>query len=121
MRKYWEVSIRWNDNNSEEGTFTESVFADDDVQAQRLVAESMACSDDSEIDPDDEGEFAEFVASALQRVDSVSEVGKSLPDDIESVFFDELFPDGQRRSINMNALAALLAEHRDRVLTPARG
>ncbi|MBN3760893.1 hypothetical protein [Burkholderia sp. Ac-20365] len=115
MRNYYEVCIRWNDNDAEEGTFTESVFANDEDEASEAVATSMAGSS-SDVDNSNPDEVARFVEEALQRVSYVTNVVSSLPDDISSVFFDELFPDGVSRQINLDALAVLLSEHRDQII-----
>lgn len=116
MRKYYTVCIRWNDNDSEEGTFTESTHADSEDQAIRLIAESMSQSSSAEIDQDDEDEVRAFVSSAIDRVEYCDLVNASIPDDLRNVFFDELFPDGNLRQLDMKGLAKLLAENRERVL-----
>ncbi|MFP3637540.1 hypothetical protein [Paraburkholderia sp. SIMBA_054] len=120
MRKFYEVCFRWNNNDSEEGTFTETTFANDEDDAEKIVATSMAHSSDSGINADDPDALARYVAEASDRLEYVTDLQLSIPHHIESVFFDELYPDGKRRQLNMEALAELPGEHRDRVLAPAR-
>lgn len=118
MRKCWEISIRWSDIDRQQGLFTDSAFCTTQEDAIRGVAESMAQSA-PDLDPNDNAAIDRFVERAVERVESVTDTSAQLPFDIGNVFCDELFPDGCRRDIDMNALAALLSEHRDSVLKRA--
>jgi len=118
MRTCWEISIRWSDIDREQGLFTESAFCETQKEGIQDVAESMAQSA-PDLNLGDKAAVDRFVERAISRVESVTDTSAQLPFDIGNVFCDELFPDGRHRQIDMNALAALLAEHRESVLKPA--
>lgn len=113
MKNLWNVMLpwAWNGNpNDEEGTYTTTVEGADEDEAKRRAAEEMADSGEKEFVDDEDR--AKYIATRLTGWGDVYPQQAQLRQDLASVFEDELFPDGVRRNLNLEALGKLLAEHR---------
>lgn len=113
------VTLPWANNcdpSEDEGTYSEYVRAADEIEARRLVALDMIAQSKGFPSPDEPGYQAavdEFVEDRVSGWAEVVEVAKSVASDLSFLFEHELFPDGVRRDIDMDALKALLVANRD--------
>lgn len=117
MKNLWNVMLpwAWNCNPAdEESTYSTTVEAVDEDAAKLAAATEMADSDEKEFMDDDDR--AKYIRSRVAGWGDVYPQQAQLRQDLASVFEDELFPDGVRREINLEALGRLLAEHRAALL-----
>jgi hypothetical protein len=113
----YNVTLSWGE--PEEGNHSNIVLADDHDAAVRVLAEEMADHPDSgEFDSDEDRE--EWIQDRLENgFREVYRVVDQFAQDLESLFFKLLFPDGISRSINLDSLGKVLAENRERLFDRA--
>ena len=119
----WNVTLpwAWSGDADDEGTYSTAVGAADCEAAVRAAAEEMADSGSKHFGDDPEGD--DFKEERQRYVDSRCEgwadaylAVSQLEQDLAAVFADELFPNGVRREIDLEALGRLIGSHRDYVL-----
>lgn len=119
MKALWNVMLpwAWNGNpNDEEGTYSTTVPGDDEDDAKLNAAIEMADSGEKTMLGDEDRQ--RYIESRVNGWGDVYPQQDRLSLDLASVFEDELFPDGCRKTINLEALGVLLSVHRAAVLSP---
>lgn len=108
------VTLPWNEDNPEEGEYGTTVMAVDDKEAVLLAAQEMAETVEKEFDSDSDRDT--FIQTLVRHGGFVVDAMDDLKYNLGVVFGGQLFPDGVRRAIDHNALAQVLAEHRDQIV-----
>ena len=117
MKNLWNVMLPWarnGDASDEEGTYSTTVEGDDEDGAKLNAAIEMADSGEKEFC--DEEDRQSYIDSRVAGWADVYPQQQQLRQDLSSTFFDELFPDGVCREINLQALAKLLSENRNTIV-----
>lgn len=110
----YEVEFPWNNLDPEQGTYCTTVWAADEDEAARVVADEMAEHNHSGCETHEQrSEFASGLMAGDRRV---TQVEPAVASGLEELLSDQLFPDGVRRSLNMGAVADVLVGHRERIV-----
>ena len=122
MQMLWNVMLPWAWNGNpwdEEGTYSTTVPGEDEAEAKLNAAIEMADSGQKTMVGDEDRQ--RYIESRVNGWGDVYPQRDRLSQDLASVFERELFPDGVRKTINLEALGLLLAVHRAEVLSPCIG
>lgn len=113
----YAVTLNW--VQEDEGSYSDYVHASSHAEACVKVAEAMADQRGYVDENETPVQKREWInCRAWDQVDCHL-VKESLEADLVALFGDELFPDGVKRCLNLEALRVLLAEHRNSLLPPA--
>jgi hypothetical protein len=113
------VTLRWPTDDA--GSFSQNVYATDPWEACVLTARLMAESreEDSEgsyLAFEDEADRETWIAERAADSMECALVSDSLKWDLSELFAAELFPDGVRQDIDLDALRTLVCANRDLLL-----
>lgn len=107
---HYRVTLPWNPNDDEEGTYCDTVQAANVDDAYRALAEDMAAHKDSECTTDEER--ANYIQALLDcGTGSADNVSDLLVSCIETVF-------GIRGNVCMDSLGKLLKDHQADYVQP---
>ncbi|MGF6604026.1 hypothetical protein P3T23_008781 [Paraburkholderia sp. GAS448] len=115
MKSIYEVCIRWDECDAEQGTFTETAEVNCRDDAIHAVARMMAVTRDGCGPNASENEIREFVGDAENRVEYAVSLTERAFTDLQMVLADEL----QGRRLDPAALVTLIKENLDRVAPAA--
>jgi hypothetical protein len=122
-RRLFHVTLPWSwngDPSDEEGSYNCYVQAADERHAKNLAAQEMVDSASKTLgepgDPDYEAEVSRYIQTRVDGWCDVSDVTSSIAADLCVLFERELFADGVRRDIDMDALRGLIVANRDAVV-----
>lgn len=114
--QFFNVTMPWDVNGDpdSEGTYTTTVRAADQDQAKRLCAEEMGASGQREFDSDSDRE--DYIDAIAENWADVYPTAEQLQQDMATIYGEQLFPDGVKREINLEALGQVLAQNRELVI-----
>ena len=110
------VTLRWPQNDV--GDFSQYVLARDYCEACLLTARKMAEAQEEDCDDhfeafEDEAEREKWIAERAADSMECSLVADSLKTDLAELFVAELFPDGNKFDIDIEALRTLVSANRE--------
>ena len=123
QKRLFSVLLPWSNSGNpadEEGTYATTVWAADEEEAVRLVAEEMAAESNQFAGEKDDAaraaDIADFVQSRREGWSEVVSIEDAVESDLAELYAQELFPDGVKRGIDMGALRALVRANRERLV-----
>ncbi|WP_282366412.1 hypothetical protein [Pseudomonas sp. PS02290] len=119
-QQLYSVTLRW--PQSDQGDYSQYVLAGDHYEACLLTARKMAEVQEEDSDDhfdafEDNAERETWIKERAADSMECSLVADSLRSDLSELFAAELFPDGVRHGIDIEALRSLVLENRELLCT----
>ena len=120
QKRLFSVLLPWSNSGNpadEEGSYATTVWAADEKDAVRRVAEEMAANSKQFAGEEDDAaraaDIADFIQSRMEGWSEVVSIEAAVESDLAELYAQELFPDGVKHGIDMGALRALVQANRE--------